>query len=290
MASFYPEVPVLHSQLTSEQMKGLLGISPIPGSQLVSALGPLALASITDFKTSPRRLSVPLMKAKAGWLQQLVTAVFSKKVVPATAWLVAAQVDSESWMWLGAASCNSWSLDRLGNATEADLVLLNAIPKADYLKLRNNDPWFTMGWSIELEGDFNSSASQRLHSAASQNYGQVFLERWEGDQFGLQFDETRSVFFTLRDGDASSTAEVGYCQDAAVLGIEPDDVLGMLCPCCGVQLKSFPIQVHMPREFGFFVMGKLLESQKLPEVWPGLPEGRNKIIWAEVEALNRGHL
>lgn len=288
MRSLPFQPPALHSRLTTDQLQQLLGSPAAPGTQFECSSGSVALVQLSDFITAPKFVKVPFSAPKQGRFQRLFNGAGGNKSRPPSAWLVVAQVTSETWIWLGEADCHSWSLDDQGNASNADLLLADAIPKDDYLKLRNNDPWTTTDYSIALDGRANDPSSVRLHAAHSQARGQVFVNRWEGDQFGLQFDETRSVFYVLNHGPDTPDMEYGICPGAEVT-VPHDSLLEMLCSCCGISSCDLPANAHMPREFGFYVIERLLEDQKLPEFWPALPEGKNKIVWTPSEILEGAH-
>ncbi len=280
--------PALHSRLTTEQLEQLLGCPAIPGTQVEGHSGSVALVQLSEFATAPNFIKVPFTAPAQGWFQRLFNGAGGNKSRPPSIWLVVARTTSDTWIWLGEADCHSWSLDNLGNASNADLLLAKAIPKADFLKLRNDDPWMTTDHSIALDGGPGDLSSVRLRSAHSQDRGQVFVNRWEGDQFGLQFNETVSVFYVLNEGLASPDMEYAICPVVGVTETQ-NSLLEMLCPCCGIPSCDFPANAHMPREFGFYVLERLLEDQKLPEFWPAPPEDKNKIVWTPSEILEGAH-
>lgn len=198
--------------------------------------------------------------------------------------MVAAEVETGSWIWLGSASCHSWSQGREGEPEEGDLALENRLPRELFLNLRNGDPWIDCEGGLELGGSFDTPASERLQLIMQKDKGDVFLQRWEGDIFGLQFDDKRSVFFIMPEGMNSTTYRYGSCPEA---GRPPEtDTARILvhCACCGIEVGSFLPDLHMSREFGFFVLSWLLDHHELPLRWTG--SSSQIIIWSETDALS----
>ena len=198
--------------------------------------------------------------------------------------MVAAEVETGSWIWLGSASCHSWSQGREGEPVEGDLALENRLPRELFLNLRNGDPWIDCGGGLELHGSFDTPASERLRLIIQKDKGDVFLQRWAGDIFGLQFDDKRSVFFVMPEGLRSMVCHYGSCPGAAYPPETDAARIVMHCTCCGIEIGAFLPELHMSREFGFFVLSWLLDHNELPLFWP--ESGQHAIEWHETDTLS----
>ncbi len=167
---------------------------------------------------------------------------------------------------------------------EGDLALENRLPRELFLTLRNGNPWIDCGGGLELEGSFDTPASERLRLIVQKDKGDVFLQRWEGETFGLQFDDKRSVFFVMPDDMSSMVCRYGACPEAACPPETDAGRLEMHCPCCGIEIGLFLPELHMSREFGFFVLSWLLDHHELPHQWTAQPS--QIITWPETDALS----
>lgn len=277
----------LHSRLSTNELANTLGtdVAAIQADRVLeTANGWLALVSSHGFVQSPDRVQAklhrPIWDAQPWWKKLMA----GTKRWPPQGWLVAAEVESGSWIWLGTASCHAWSQGKDGEPMEGDLNLEARLPRELFLTLRNGDPWIDCGSGLGLPGSFDTPASQRLHLIMQQDKGDVFLQRWEGESFGLQFDEKRSVFFVMPEAMNSMTYRYGACPEAACMPETDTTRIEMHCPCCGIDLGPFRPELHMSRDFGFFVLSWLLDHHELPCLWTA--NTGQAIEWPETDALS----
>ena len=196
--------------------------------------------------------------------------------------MVAAEIAKGAWIWLGNASCHSWSEDVPTKMIKGDMVLEDRIPRDLFLRVRHGEAWIDLGGGLALDGMPDTPAAQRLQTIKSKETGDVFLERWEGEQFALQFDQRRSVFYFMTMEREPMPQQFASCPGAASLPVAPEKCLEMHCPCCGIDMGSIRPDVHMTREFGFFVLTWLLDHNELPSIWPS--SANTRIEWVEAAA------
>lgn len=276
----------LHSRISAKELASALGVD-VASIQLDCVVqtdnGWLALVPINGFFDSPEMVNVSLRQPSPDlrpWWKKITGGM---KQWPSTGWMVAAELSPDSWIWLGGASCYSWSEQADKKVLTGHMALETRIPHGLFSQLRGGDPWTDCGSGLNLEGSFDTPASQRLQLIVKEVQGDVFLQRWEGEIFGLQFDEERSVFFVMPEGMNSTTYQYAACSEASSAPETDIQRIDMHCPCCGIEIGAFLPELHMSREFGFFVLSWLLDHNELPASWNKSPS--HVITWMETDTL-----
>lgn len=275
-----------HSRISAKELASALGVD-VTTIQVDCVIqtdnGWVALVPVDGFLDSPDMVNARLRPPDPDlrpWWKKITGGM---KQWPSTGWMVAAELTPDSWIWLGGASCYSWSEQADSKVLTGHMALETRIPRELFMQLRGGNPWIDCGGGLELDGSFDTAASERLRLIMKEAKGDVFLQRWEGEIFGLQFDEERSVFFVMPEGMNSTTYQYAACPEASCEPEADTKRIDMHCPCCGIENGAFLPELHMSREFGFFVLSWLLDHNELPLLWP--TSGQPAVEWRETDTL-----
>lgn len=275
----------LHQSLSSVELAQLLSLDPgllqagmiIPGTKKWRAL-----LNLGEFQNDPTTATVDFgawleQRKSHRWWRRFWTEIASASK-PCAEWELFVADGTQSWISLGSAKCNSWTVDEDRSPKIADLVLEHRVPRDLFHKARDGKPWI---WLTSTITEAAFQPMERVKALISQENGKCSVSRWEGDVFVLQFDAQRSIFYISDDSNSHSTFRFASCSAAVFLSCEISPVFDIECPCCEVVVGSVNEMV-MTRDFGFFVLKHLLNDGSLPSSYQNSKGTLAEIDWVEL--------